>query len=279
MLLDVLKHSNLEWLRLRSIFITRHGSHAYGTNIETSDEDYKGVAVPPSKYFLGYLEHFDQAEFHHQVNGCDAVIYDIRKFFRLAVDCNPNIIEMLFTDPSDHILVTSSGKLLLKNRELFLSKKARHTFSGYVVSQLKKLKNHRRWVENPPKAPPDSTIEEWRSYQIWLKTRNPVRLDLEQKYGYDTKHAMHVVRLLQMGREILEGKGVIVKRPNAAELLEIRNGGLTYEELINWAEGQLVILDELYRSSRAVPDSPDRKRLDILCMEIVCLELAYGDLL
>ncbi|AEZ66297.1 hypothetical protein phiTE_131 [Pectobacterium phage phiTE] len=37
-----------------------------------------------------------------------------------------------------------------------------------------------------------------------MKNRNAARHELEEKFGYDTKHAMHLVRLLRMSQEILE---------------------------------------------------------------------------
>jgi predicted nucleotidyltransferase len=384
--------TNLPWLKERTIFLTRHGSHAYGTSTPTSDEDFKGVAIPTVKYFMGYLERFEQAEFRHQQHGVDMVIYDIRKFFKLAADCNPSIIEVLYTDPNDHIFLTEVGKKLLAGRDQFLSRKAKHTFSGYAVSQLKKIQNHYRWLRNPPEgAPtreefglPQRTVipadqlmaaqsmirkqiehwnvpidelddaariavqerfvealalietgyraqvmaaleieiekdlleemsglrhardliaglgganleriagtllgfsdnflelldreraykgrqEEWRAYQTWLATRNPARSELERKYGYDTKHGMHLVRLVRMGREILEGKGVLVKRPDAQELLEIRGGSWTYESLLDWSEKALQELDALYETS-VLPKAPDRVRLDGLCLDLV----------
>lgn len=352
-----LPKTNLDWLQDRAIFLTRHGSHAYGTNTLTSDEDFKGVAIPPLKYFYGYAERFEQAEFHHQKDGMDCVVYDLRKFMKLAADCNPSIIEVLFTDPSAHVLVTPLGEHLLEYRDLFVSKKAKHTFTGYAVSQLKRINTHYRWLKNPPKTQPtraqfklpettvipadqlkaaesmarkqveawtnvpvdelddaakiaikerftealagvigavhletaaarvlgfDSNflelldrersyrgaIEEWRSYQNWLATRNPARSELERQYGYDTKHGMHLVRLIRMGREILEGKGVIVKRPDAEELLAIRNGLWPYEQLVEWAGGQLQYLELLYKDSKAVPNAPDQARLDRLCVEL-----------
>lgn len=353
----VLQKSNLKWVSGRTIFLARHGSHAYGTNTPTSDEDFKGVAIPPLNYFFGYLEKFEQAEFHHQKDGVDAVVYDLRKFFKLAADCNPSIIEVLFTDPADHLLVTPIGERLLQSRDLFISKKAKHTFSGYAVSQLKRIQTHFKWIKNPPKAPPtraqfklpettvipqdqlkaaqsmarklveqwtnvpldelddaakiaikqrhedalaevigalslenaaarvlgfDSNflelldrersfrgaLEEWRSYQNWLATRNPARSELEQKYGYDTKHGMHLVRLIRMGREILDGEGVIVKRPDAQELLEIRNGAWPYEDLLAWAKAELMTLDRLYETSISIPGAPNRAKLDELCLDL-----------
>ncbi len=362
-LIGLLNKSNLGWLATKTIFLTRHGSHAYGTNTPASDEDFKGVAIPPGKYFYGYLERFEQAEFRHQKDGLDAVVYDIRKFFKLAADCNPSIIEVLFTDPDAHVVVTPLGQRLLDNKQLFISKKAKHTFSGYAVSQLKKIKSHYRWLKNPPKEAPDRAklglpettvvprdqlqaaqamirkqveswtnvpvdelddaakiaiqerftealaeiqvtsslealagkklgftdnflelldkertwngiVSEWRGYQTWLETRNASRSVLEAAYGYDTKHGMHLVRLIRMGEEILSGKGVIVKRPDAGELLSIRNGAWSYTTLLQWAEAKLVTLDELYRTSTAVPGAPDRVKLDLLCQDLVEESLA-----
>ena len=55
MKIDLSKFSSLPWLEAGTILLTKHGSHAYGTNLPTSDLDVKGVAVPPCEYFLGYL--------------------------------------------------------------------------------------------------------------------------------------------------------------------------------------------------------------------------------
>ncbi len=389
--------SNLLWLQNNTIFLTEHGSRAYGTNVATSDTDYKGVCIPPRKYHLGYLEQFHQAEFRDPHP--DMVIYDLRKFFKLAADCNPSIIEVLFTEPRNHVIVTPIGQTLLEHRDLFISKKAKHTFGGYAVGQLKRIKGHYKWLKNPPKAPPTraefglpettvipadqlkaaekmiaqkvahwnvpvdeldpaakiavqerfiealalieigykaqvtaalhaaadlhpivtandyiraegfmraqyavesvsgvnlenvagkllgysdnflqllageraykSKMDEWHSYLDWQKNRNPDRSALEAKYGYDTKHGMHLVRLLRMGREILEGKGVIVYRPDREELLEIRAGNWSYERLLEYADKELAVLDELYNTGAHVPGAPDRILLDSICQILV----------
>jgi uncharacterized protein len=115
--------------------------------------------------------------------------------------------------------------------------------------------------------------EEWRSYQTWLETRNEKRSALERQWGYDTKHGMHLVRLLRMGMEILEGKGVIVKRPDAEELVAIRNGLWKYEDLLAWAEKQETYLDELYVTS-PLPKGPPVAKLDDLLSRVVELSLS-----
>jgi len=150
---DLLGKTQLPWLLDRTIYVTRAGSHCYGLNTPQSDLDVRGIAIPPKEYFMGYLKHFEQAD-KFQNSELDACIYDLRKFIELAAACNPNVIEMLWTDPSDHLYVTPLGEKLLANRDLFLSKKARFTFMGYAIAQLKRIKTHRKWILDPPTQAP-----------------------------------------------------------------------------------------------------------------------------
>ena len=59
---------------------------------------------------------------------------------------------------------------------------------------------------------------------------------MEKTFGFDTKHASHLVRLLRMCREILETGEVNVLRKDSEELRAVRKGGITYDELVDWAE-------------------------------------------
>jgi hypothetical protein len=103
-----------------------------------------------------------------------------------------------------------------------------------------------------------SAQAEYKSYLTWLAQRNPVRAELERKWGYDTKHAMHLVRLLRMCREILEEHTVKVRRPDAKELMGIRyEGGWPYEKIVAWAEEEDKELTELMTKS-GLPKAPNR---------------------
>jgi uncharacterized protein len=351
--------SNMPWLQSRTIFLTKHGSHAYGTNLPTSDLDLKGVGIPPREYFMGFSKVFEQAQTN---TPNDFVVYDLRKFMNLAADCNPSIIEVLWTDREDWVIVTDAGEELIENREVFISKKARWTFSGYAMSQLKRINLHYKWLKDPPAAPPqrgdyglpertvipkdqlaaadaaiqkkidswspdltgvddatrtrlmtwfyDALLEittnktdtvadvqwaaaantlgydtnfielldrerkyrtkhkEWDSYQTWKESRNVARAELEAKYSYDTKHAMHLVRLMRMCTEILKTGKVLVKRPDKDELLAIRHGAWSYEQLVEWAAKQDKEMDALYKTS-PIRREPDRKSLDNLCISLV----------
>jgi len=294
------------------IFETVHGSRAYGLATESSDTDLRGVFVPPAARFTGYLEGPDQLE-----PSAERVLYEIRKFFRLAAVCNPTVIEILFTDPADHVAMTAEGQLLVDRRREFLSRLAGDSFGKYGLAQLHRIKSHRRWLLSPPAKKPEradhglpdrltiprdeqgaleamlgdgrmeeadlssgfldlldrerryrGALREWQQYQEWTRKRNPLRAELERRYGYDTKHAMHLIRLLRMAVEILSTGDVLVRRPDAEELLAVKRGALSYDALLEQAEALGSRTQALVEGS-PLPQRPDEERLNLFCAEIV----------
>lgn len=359
------RNPELSWISDRTIFLTVHGSRAYDTNIETSDFDYKGICVPTKDYYFGISNTFEQAE----LKDPDTVIYEIRKFFDLASQSNPNVIEVLHTDPSDHLHVSPIGEMILNHKDEFLSKRVKYSFLGYAFSQLKRIKLHRGYLLNPLKEYPtrasmglpeftlipqdqfaaaqaeirkeldkfqfdfmedlseptkigirsvvidllaelkitaeeqwmsaarkiglsDNFIEimqrerayasakkTWDKYQEWKKERNEARAELEAKFGYDTKHAMHLVRLTRMGQEILSTGKVIVKRPDREELLAIRAGAWSYDQLIEFAEQQEKAINALYHTCDILPKVPDRNSLNKLCISCIEIMMEFPNLM
>lgn len=133
------------------IFRCRAGSHAYGTSLPTSDVDTRGVFIAPPTHVLSCIQNVEQAEDKAE----DTVIYELKKFLGLAANCNPNIIELLFTDERNVLFIDDAWRRIREHRHLFLSKKAKHTFSGYAMSQLHRIKGHNKWINNPqPEQPP-----------------------------------------------------------------------------------------------------------------------------
>ena len=327
------------------------GSHAYKTSLPSSDVDFRGIFCSDPINLL--TPFFPIRECEDQTEE-DTKFYELAHFMKLCLDCNPNIIETLWVDNAD-IVATSPAYVHLRNhREELLSSKVAFTFSGYAVSQLKRIKGHNKWINQPqPKEPPvpkdyvsmvqnfgknkimPSTFtlpvndyrlvpfggelygvypapsyetydskgklniifegdrhelgvpefiirfnkeeykqakEKHKLYWTWKKNRNKARSSLEEQFGYDTKHAMHLVRLLRMGEEILTTGQVLVKRPDADELLEIRNGSWTYDELVKYAEGKdNHILKVLYPNTklRKKPNLKTAARLLMETQEIV----------
>lgn len=112
------------------------GSHAYGTNIETSDLDVRGCALN------GKAEILANDKFEQFVNTeTDTTIYAFNKLITLLSSCNPNTIEILGLKPEHYLYLSPIGKELLANKDMFLSKRAVHSFGGYANSQLRRLDN------------------------------------------------------------------------------------------------------------------------------------------
>jgi len=112
----------------------------------------------------------------------------------------------------------------------------------------------------------------WKQYQNWKFNRNPARAALEAKYGYDTKHAAHLVRLLRMAVEILREGQVFVWRGqrDADELRAIRDGAWSYDQLIEFTDSAEAKLVELELAGRvAVPKAPDLEGIDDLVVRMV----------
>lgn len=269
------------------ILRVRTGSRAYGIALDTSDEDSRGVCIPPVRFLLG-LDDFEQ----HESEGKDHVTYSLAKFARLALQGNPNIIETLYT-AGEHVLhLDDLGERLRATRGHFLSKLAGERFGGYARSQMGRLERHRRWLTDPPTSAPDpmeygadvidgqvkfvdarrrknfdAEQQRWTHYQTWRKERNEARAKLEAEHGYDTKHAVHLIRLLRMGEEILTRGEVLVQRPDAHELIAIRQGEWPFEKVLEEATRRSAMLPKLMASS-ALPDQPNRDEVNALVIEL-----------
>lgn len=138
MTLETLKESN------KIIFECIAGSTAYGTNTKDSDTDIRGVFLNTKvDVFSLFPAPIQVGDGKH-----DTVYYELRRFIELALDNNPQILEMLFI-PQDCIKVTNTvWQKMLDNRHLFISKKCKATYSGYAFAQIKRAKGQNKWISN-----------------------------------------------------------------------------------------------------------------------------------
>ena len=87
----------------------------------------------------------------------------MEKIFKLLISCNPNTIEMLGLKPEHYLYVSPLGQMILDNKQLFLSKKALNSFSGYAMAQLNRLNN------KSGRAAEETTTNEMRSIKKALE--------------------------------------------------------------------------------------------------------------
>ena len=112
------------------------GSHAYGTNVESSDIDIRGIALNSKEEVL-LRDDFEQIV----DSDTDTTVYSFAKIVKLLADANPNTLEIIFQDESAYLKLTEIGKKLIANRHMFLSQKCFYTFGGYARQQLRRLDN------------------------------------------------------------------------------------------------------------------------------------------
>lgn len=250
-----------------NLMLTVAGSHLYGTNTPESDIDYRGVCLPPIESIIG-LQNFEQTTQLEGYVSDDVIIYSLDKFIRLALQNNPNIIELLFAGDSvifnESILISSEQwKELVGLKGYILSDTIRKTFIEYAKSQLHKMKRHHNWMKSTPKKPEpedygmrlnsdggadwtsrnrknqyDNMLKNFQDYETWRKNRNPKMASLEESYGYDTKAAGHLYRLMFEAKELLETGWLTLplKDDYLEKVLLVMNGGKTYEEVLDDAD-------------------------------------------
>ena len=93
--------------------------------------------------------------------------------------------------------------------------------------------------------------KDYKEYQEWLENRNEARYVETQEHGQriDGKNMMHCMRLIRMAQEIGAGKGIIVRRPDAQELLSIRRGEVDLTNLIEMADQAIEEMDNIFDNS------------------------------
>jgi uncharacterized protein len=231
-----------------SIMLGYRGSIAHGTYIPNNDpssiddKDIFGVAIPTKEYFYG-LREFEQFEIKQEY--WDILIYDFRKFIRLLLKSNPNILQALWT-PSKHILKTSwQFEEIAKNRNLFVSKGIYKSFCGYSYGQLHKMENM--------------------AYNGYMGQK---RKQLVDKFGYDCKNAQHLIRLLRQGIEFLNTGELQVERVDRAELIQIKTGQWSIEKVKRTAELLFKEMEQAYKASK-LPELPDTCSIDKLTQNIL----------
>jgi predicted nucleotidyltransferase len=210
-------------LRPFIVYRCQVGSRAFGLATDDSDDDLRGIYLPPARLHWSLFKLPEQLEFAE--GGNDEVYWELEKFLKLALKANPNVLETLWTPLVLH--ADESAQQLRAMRDAFLSRHLYKTYSGYVLSQFRRMAN------------------------------------AEAKTGtYRAKHAMHLVRLLHSGIEALRsGEIRIDVAEHREELLAIRSGALSFDEAKARALELDRVFQEAYRETK-LPEQPDYRRAD-----------------
>lgn len=202
------------------------GSQAYGLATPESDIDTLGVFVAPTQDILGLFPVEETIKPNK-----DSTFHEVGKFIRLALKCNPSILELLYLPRYQRLM--PEGRWLIANRDKFLSKVACDSYGGYAYQQFKKLKEH--------------------SGEYFTSS-------VRNRYS---KHAKHLFRLLKQGKELITTGHLTVEVDNREELMEI--GNLSPLELTARFENEYA----RFKSAECIlPDKPDNAAVNEILLKI-----------
>lgn len=189
------------------------GSDLHGASVGSDDLDIFGIFVEEPDYTLGVQagnnlswETFQWSTAPNTRKNTredvDIVLHSLRKWARLAAVGNPTILHFLFTPVSP---TYTPWHEMVRHKDLFLSRSHVNAFLGYAEAQYKRLNG--------------------------LLSRDTNRPELVEKYGFDTKMAMHMIRLMFECKELMEKGEITLPSPWKDELIDIRQGRMTLQAL------------------------------------------------
>ena len=222
------------------------GSQAHGAKLGTTDDtDWYGLYIPPPVKVLG-LEREEHFVFTTggKVGGngpadVDVCLYTLMKWAGLAAKGNPSALHFLFA-PRE--FTTETWERVVARPEIFLAKGHVKPFLGFADDQMKRLMGQKG-------------------------QKNIHRAELEEMHGYDTKYAMHVIRLYGEAKELMEKGRITLPRPNKDELIEIRKGKYSLSE-IQELGAQLESEAIAAQATSPLPDGVDREEISKLLADV-----------
>ena len=291
------------------------GSHLYGTNTPKSDKDYVGVFIPDKEFILGTgkVEHVEirtnpsSSGKRNTKDDIDTVLYSLPKFFRMAENNNPNIVEIFFAPEKNIVFKNEAGQKIIDAAALFMSKKVKHSFSGYAYSQKAKLIRKRdrlkglqktllaiekfrgngydKKVECPAEIMMHfPELEAFDAHRPMQDIQNQVEREIQQyggrveyikKFGYDVKFASHLIRLLHEGIQLLIEGELSFPLSNNKFVRDIKEGKLTLDAVLAEADKMEALVDEAYVRS-PLPSKPDHDSINLLQIEMLERQIKEG---
>ena len=280
------------------IYLGWRGSVAHGMYVPNEnpdsidDKDVMGIYVGPVEHYLG----FGRGEVREKWEGpYDCVFYELRKMISLLLNCNPNVLSLLWLKENSLIYMTLIGARLRENKDIFVTKKAYHSFNGYAYGQFKRMTHMNqdtladiqiRKVQllsmgctdaegelTLPAGASEDLINKMKQYteirsKYYQGYMGNKRRQLVERVGYDAKNAAHLIRILRMGIEFLTEGVLYVEREDKQELMDIKSGLWPLEKVKDEAERLFRLASDAYVKS-PLPPEPDRKRAEQLVIGMI----------
>jgi predicted nucleotidyltransferase len=228
------------------------GSELHGAKVGTTDDtDIYGVYIEDPEHALGLdpSEHFVWStagdERRNGPEDVDITLYSLRKWAGMAVKGNATALHFLFAEPKE--IAPDTWKKIQAQRDVFLSRSSAKQFLGFADDQFKRLTGEKG------------------------SGKKGQRPEYIGKYGYDTKAAMHGLRLLYECLELMCHKCITLPRPEKDLLIEVRSGGWKLESVLAHAEKLTKDVGEAVLHS-PLPENVDRTAISEL-LALVHLEL------
>lgn len=183
------------------------GSFAYGLDTPTSDVDYLGVYVEPTRTFLGLHPPTRDRGTRQGRDGADATYHEVGKAIGLILSCNPTASEILWLE--NYTVATDFGLELVSLRSNFLSaNKVRHSYFGYAMAQFRRMLHRRetQGLQDPRLAKHARHTMRllWQGYELYTTGVLPIRLPDPEPY-------------FEFGRQMMEESGDIAAKALIAE--------------------------------------------------------------
>jgi predicted nucleotidyltransferase len=186
------------------------GSQLHGAKLEgTDDTDWYGVFVEPPENIIG----LERVEFFVYTTGgkvggngpadVDVCLYSLRKWAGMAAKGNPSALHFVFATER---FGTKWWNKVVEDRGVFAAKRHVKPFLRFADDQMERLCGRKG-------------------------QKNIHRAALEEKHGYDTKYAMHVIRLYLEGKEYARTGAITLPNPRVDLLITIREGKYKRSEI------------------------------------------------
>ncbi|HEY6971245.1 MAG TPA: nucleotidyltransferase domain-containing protein [Candidatus Angelobacter sp.] len=224
------------------------GSELHGAKVgQTDDTDIYGVYIEEPEEALGLhpREHFVWStagnERRNGPDDVDVTLYSLRKWAGMAAKGNATALHFLFAQPQE--VKRDTWKEIERGRKLFLSRTSAKQFLGFADAQLKRLSGEKG------------------------SGKKGQRPEYICAFGYDTKAAMHALRLLYECMELMQHGTITLPRPERGLLIKVRSGEWTFERVLGHAQKLFKEVEDAVAGS-PLPEAADRAAISRLLARV-----------